>query len=92
MRRPTSNDTTVILIYVSNPANWIRAGSDWQIYLPAQNRKFPISNIISNSTEGVGRVCYNPVLSFVQDSQTIVPPLVETGVFYTSGYRAYFHN
>src|ERR1700738_888084 len=30
----TSHDTTVVCINVSNPREWISAGTDWQIYLP----------------------------------------------------------
>lgn len=88
----TTNDTTIVYVNDSNPNHWICPGFDWQIYIPAKNRIVSISNIITTQTENVGRVCWNPINSLTQDGQSIVPKLVETGEFFTSGYMAYIHN
>jgi hypothetical protein len=87
----TTGDTTVVYVNSSNPDHWINPGFDWQIYIPAKNRTIAISNITSTQTEGPGRACLNPINSFKQDGQMIVPQPVETGHFYSSGYMAYIH-
>jgi len=87
----TTNDTTVVYLNDSNRNRWIGAGFDWQIYIPARNRTITISNIKSTQTEGRGKVCWNPINSFEQDGQLILPQLIETGQFYTSGYRTNIH-
>jgi phenylpyruvate tautomerase PptA (4-oxalocrotonate tautomerase family) len=87
----TKNDTTVVYVNDSNPDHWVSPGFDWQIYIPAKNRTISISNIVSTQTEGPGRACWNPINSFAQDGQLIVPQHIQTGQFYTSGYMAYIH-
>jgi hypothetical protein len=88
----TTNDTTVVFVNDSNPGNWISPGFDWQIYIPAKNRIVSVSNIVSGETSGPGRACLNPINSFIQDGQHIVPGRINTGQDYTSGYMAYIHN
>jgi len=88
----TSHDTTIVDANSSDPNHFINPNFDWQIYIPAKHRAVSVLNIMSDATKGPGRSCLNPILSFVQDGQTITPRLVETGKFYTSGYMAYIHN
>jgi len=90
----TSGDTTVVDVGGTSdgsgdPRYNIVAGYDWQIYIPALNRTITLSQIISPQTEHAGRICWNPIKSFVLDGQFIVPELAETNKWYTSGYRAY---
>ncbi|MGZ3778356.1 MAG: hypothetical protein ACXVIY_06975 [Mucilaginibacter sp.] len=88
----TSHDTTIVDANSSNPNHFVNPNFDWKIYIPAKNKTISISNIMSDATKGPGRTCLNPILSFVQDGETVVPHLVETGKFYTSGYMVYIHN
>jgi len=88
----TSNDTTVVYININSSTNTlVIPGFDWQIYIPAKNRTVMISNIITTPTKG-GHQCRNPINSFTQDGQAIVPKYVQTNQFYTSGYMAYIQN
>ena len=87
----TSNDTTIIFFNNSNVGDVISPGFDWQIYIPAKHRTISISNIMVDATQG-RHGCSNPILSFVQDGQTIIPHRFDTNKFYISGYRAYINN
>jgi len=86
------NDTTIVYVNDSNPDHWIRPGFDWQLYIPAKNKTVQILNITSTQVENKGRICYNPINSFSIDGQIIIPVLVQTDKFYTSGYRVYIRN
>ncbi len=88
----TGNDTTVVYVNSRNPADWIRPGFDWQLYIPAKNKTIQISSITTTQVENRGRVCYNPINSFSIDGQAIVPKLMHTDQFYTSGYRVHIRN
>ena len=87
----TSNDTTIVDVNSSDPNHFINPNYDWKIYIPAKHRAVSISNIMTDATQG-GRGCSNPIISFVQDGQTITPYFFHSSKFYTSGYRAYIHN
>ncbi len=87
----TSNDTTIVDVNSSDPNDFINPGFDWQIYIPAKKKTVSISNIITDATQG-RRGCSNPIISFVQDGQTIIPHRFDNRLFYTSGYRVYVHN
>lgn len=86
------NDTTIVYVNDSDPNKWIISGQDWQIYIPAKNRTISISNIIDLQTDGSSRGCWNPIISFMLDSQKIIPTLFSTDDFFTSGYRVYIYN
>lgn len=86
------NDTTVVYINASDPDHWIRPGFDWQLYIPAKNKTVNIANIRSTQVEDRGRACYNPINSFSIDGLVVIPVLVQTDRFYTSGYRVYVRN
>ena len=87
-----SHDTTIVYVNSSDPTDWIRPGFDWQLYIPAKNRTVQVSSILSTQVEGKGRVCLNPINSFLLDGQLSSPELVQTGELYTSGYRVYIRN
>jgi hypothetical protein len=87
----TTNDTTVVLM-LNPPQIVITSAYDWQIYLPAKQRTILVSAIMDQPTEGYSKVCYNPNTSFMQDGQLVVPQLVNTGTWYTSGYFFYINN
>lgn len=88
----TTNDTTIVELFINNSKSYIRAGFDWQIYIPAENKTISISNIISNQAEGPSKGCLNPINSFLQDGKFTVPQLINTDNSYTSGYMAYINN
>lgn len=46
----TSNDTTSV--FVTDGRNGIRAGYDWQLYIPARNRTVSITEIVSEKKRG----------------------------------------
>jgi len=87
----TMHDTTIVEINSSNPNDFIDPSFDWQIYIPAKNRTVSISNILIDAAQG-SRGCSNPITSFVQDGQTVMPHRFDSNKFYISGYRAYIHN
>ena len=87
----TSNDTTVVDTNSGNPESEMSPAFDWQIYIPAKHRTVSVSNILSEATSG-NRGCSNPIISFVEDGQTITPYWYETNRFYTTGYRVFIHN
>lgn len=76
-----SNDTTAV--FVTNGENGIRAGNDWQIYLPAVNKSIFISAIISEkktekcgsgifSMDKFGCNCTNNIYSAKKDNQPVI--------------------
>jgi len=76
----TSNDTTSV--WVSNEENGIKAGFDWQIFIPAKNKTVFISDINSEKTTGTCRTgifsmdkfgchCRNKVFSAKENNQVI---------------------
>jgi hypothetical protein len=87
----TTNDTTFVFFNSSNINYLISSGFDWQIYIPSKNRTIFISNIVNKNTDGI-RGCENPIISFVQDGQLIIPHYNNSSQWYTSGYIAYIHN
>lgn len=46
----TSNDTTTV--FVTDGKNGIKAGYDWQIFIPAKNRTVLVSDIVSEKKTG----------------------------------------
>jgi hypothetical protein len=87
----SSGDSTFVYVNNSNPNTNVISNFDWKIYIPAVNKTVSISNIISSQTENKGRVCFNPIVSFVQDGQLVVPQYIKSAQYYTSGYFAYIH-
>ena len=75
----TSNDTTSVL--VTDGKNGIRAGFDWQLYIPAKNKTVLISDIISEKKTGKrghgifsmdpAPNCTNPIFTARVDGQLI---------------------
>ena len=88
----TSNDTTIVSLYINDFPSYIHSGYDWQIYIPAKNKTVTISNIINGDPISASRGCFYSIESFIQDSQLVVPQLMLTGNSYTSGYMAYITN
>lgn len=88
----SANDTAVIKATVVDPAYFITPGYDWQIFIPAKNRTVSISNIVSPETEGHSKGCWNPINSFIQDNQLIVPQFVISPYPLTVGYRILIQN
>lgn len=75
----TSNDTTTV--FVTDGKNGIKAGFDWQIFIPAKNKTVLVSDIISEKKTGK-RVygifsldpapgCTNDIFSVKMDNQII---------------------
>ncbi|MFI5160968.1 MAG: hypothetical protein ACHQHN_06800 [Sphingobacteriales bacterium] len=87
----TMHDTTVVCLNNSNPDHNIIAGYDWEIYIPSKKRTVTISNIMVDATQGRNG-CSNPIISFVQDGQLILPHRFDTRQFYTTGYRVFITN
>jgi hypothetical protein len=85
------HDTTIVDVNSSDPNHFINPNFDWQIYIPAKHRTVSISNIMTDATQG-RRGCSNPIISFIQDGQTIAPHWFDSNKFYISGYRAYIQN
>lgn len=73
----TSNDTTKIIHYQLDEG--IKAGFDWQLFIPALNKTVFVSNIMGNKKSGscgyraVGSACMcnNDLFSAKQDNQVI---------------------
>lgn len=75
----TSNDTTSVLI--TDGKNGIRAGYDWQLFIPAKNKTILISDIISEKKKGIGNwgicsldpgpSCTNDIFSVKVNNQII---------------------
>jgi hypothetical protein len=86
----TINDTTIIFRNSGDDSAQITNGYDWDVYIPTKNKTIYISNI--TRTPGTGKHgCLNPIISFKQDSLTIIPSWIHTGQFWTEGYRAYIY-
>lgn len=75
-----SNDTTII--FINDCKNGIKAGYDWQLFIPAKNKTIFISDIVSEKKTGkcgsgifsmdkFGCGCFNNVFSVKKDSQLI---------------------
>jgi hypothetical protein len=78
-----SNDTTTIIL--TDGVNDIRAGYDWQVFIPATNKTVRITEINSEknkvkcgsgifSMDKFGCFCINKVFSLTQDNQDISFP------------------
>jgi len=75
----TSNDTTTVL--VTDGKNGIKAGFDWQIFIPAKNKTVFVSDIVSEKKTGKqgygifsmdpGGYCTNNIFSAKMDNQII---------------------
>jgi len=78
LKSTSANDTNFVkLNIISGQEKYIFPDHDWQIYIPANNITFSISNIISPQTGSscFKCSCWNPINSFVQNSQTLIPEL-----------------
>jgi len=75
-----SNDTTTV--FVIDGTHGIKAGYDWQLFIPTKNRIIFISDILSEKKTGTcgsgifsmdkfGCTCLNNVFSFKKDNQLI---------------------
>ena len=96
----SSNDTTIILLNsISGEEKYIFPDHDWQIYIPSQNRVVSISNFDCPQNEetytftisDLQPECTNPINSFLQDGQPVIPPFSK--IPYAGGdfYMAYIH-
>lgn len=89
----TSNDTSIVVLNViSGESKYILPDHDWQIYIPAKKMTIEISNIISPQTEYACFKCgcINPINSFVQNGQTMIPQSKNIPYF-GNGYLTYIH-
>lgn len=78
LKSTAANDTNFVkLNIISGKEKYLFPDHDWQIYIPAKNLTFSISSIISPPTESscFKCGCWNPINSFVQNTQTIIPAL-----------------
>lgn len=94
LKSTSTNDTTfVTLNYISGQEKYIFPDHDWQIYIPAKNMTFSISNIISSQTESscFKCNCWNPINSFVQNTQTFIPQLGKIPNLGGDFYLTYIH-
>lgn len=91
-RYTVRNDTTILHVSIGDLNYYIERNFDWQVYIPAKNKTVFISNITSEDVKGTNKRCLDPITSFVQDGQTIIPQYVESDTFYLQGYRAYINN
>jgi len=87
-----SNDTVIAYINVDPSLRPLHSGYDWQIYLPKKNRIITLTNIEDLQREGHGKLCYDGISSFKLNGQLVVPQVVNTGTWYTSGYFVYITN
>jgi hypothetical protein len=90
----TSNDTTIVILNVTpGQSKYILPDHDWQIFIPAKNKTIAISNIISPQTEYscFKCVCTNPINSFIQNGQTIIPQTKRIPNFGSDGYFTYIY-
>ncbi len=75
----TSNDTTTV--FVTDGKNGIKAGYDWQIFIPAKNKTVFVSDIVSEKKTGKRGYgifsldpapgCTNDIFSVKKDNQVI---------------------
>ena len=78
LKSTSAGDTTFALLnHISGQEKHIFPDHDWQIYIPSAKMTFSISNIISPQTENscFKCTCWNPINSFVQNAQTLIPQI-----------------
>jgi hypothetical protein len=80
-------DTTIIFTYNDTIAP-IRAGYDWQIYIPATQSTITISNI-ENGTQVNCKYCQPNIVSFVQNGIQVNSPFRINDFTNDDGYRAF---
>ncbi len=91
-----SNDTTTV--FVTDGINGIKAGYDWQVYIPTKNKTVAVLEILSEkkkikcgsgifSMDKFGCFCTNKVFSLQQDNQDITFSNSDTTL-----YTIYIHN
>lgn len=89
-----SGDTTTV--YIADGIHGLRAGFDWQLFIPAANKTISISDIISEkktgtcrsgifSTDKPGCYCANQVFSAKNNNQPVIFP--DAGGNYTIYFR-----
>jgi len=91
----SANDTTFVLLnQISGQEKYIFADHDWQIYIPAKHMTISISNITNPQTESdcFKCSCWNPINSFVQDTQTLFPQIRKIPNLGGYFYLTYVHN
>ena len=94
LKSTSANDTTIVLLnHISGQEKYIFPDHDWQIYIPAKNMTFSISNIISPQTEYTCFKCncWNPINSFMQNSQTFIPQFKKIPYLGGNFYVTYIH-
>ena len=94
LKSTSSNDTTFVLLnQISGQEKYIFPDHDWQIYIPAKNMTFSISNIISPQTEYscFKCSCWNPINSFIQNTQTFIPKINKIPHLGGNFYLTYIH-
>lgn len=94
LRLTSSNDTTYVLLnHIIGQEKYLFPDHDWQIFIPSKNLTYSISAIVSPKTESpcFKCSCWNPISSFTQNSQTIIPKL--NTIPHTGGdfYITYIH-
>ena len=90
----SSNDTTFVLLnHISGQEKYIFPDHDWQLFITSKNLTYSISAILSPKTESpcFKCSCWNPISSFTQNSQTIIPKI--NTIPHTGGdfYITYIH-
>jgi hypothetical protein len=94
LKSTSSNDTIFVMLnQISGQEKYIFPDHDWQIYIPAKNMTFSISNIISPQTEYscFKCNCWNPINSFVQNTETFIPEFKKIPNFGGDFYLTYIH-
>ena len=82
-----TNDTTTV--FITDGIHGMKAGYDWQVFIPARNRTVRITDVNSEkkkikcgsgifSMDKFGCLCTNKVFSLMQDNQTISFPNSDT--------------
>jgi hypothetical protein len=95
----STHDTTVIILNnISGQEKWLFPDHDWQIYIPAKNVTISMSKFVSPQTDmkcilggDLCGSCSNPIESFMQNGQQIIP--IEGKLPYSGGffYFTYIH-
>lgn len=94
LKSTSSSDTTFVLLnHISGREKYIFPDHDWRIYIPAKNMTFSISNIISPQTEYscFKCNCWNPINSFIQNTQTFIPQTKKIPTLGGDFYLTYIH-
>ena len=86
-RYAVQGDTTLIITRNDTIAP-IRAGYDWQIYIPATRQTISIADI-ENGTRINCKFCLPDIISFVQNSTVISSPALVGDLTPEGGYRMY---